>query len=267
MNPHYKSIVLIIIATGLTGCSSFGKGMAEALIEKQQAADTRICEIWGKPFTGIAPFLNNKLGKMKVLMVHGVGIHPPGYSTQFLEKLAKELDLSVMSKHYKNITLTNRQDSSKNLGNLRISRLLSKDRSKELMFYELSWSVITAKEKEVLDYDNSGEYSFRRAEVNNLLKKFSNDTAPDPIIYLGESREDILVSFAQAFCWMAKSNWQNLPDDVVQACSLNDDAVAKNLLVDQYAVVSHSLGSRITIDGMQRIATLMKQRDADFSGA
>jgi len=258
---------LLIIAAQLSGCASLGKGMAEAFLEKQQSTDTRLCEIWGKSFKGLSPFLNNKQGKMKVLMVHGVGDHLPGYSTQFVEKLAKELDLPVMSTQYKNITLTSRLDSSKNLGNLRINRLLSKDRSKELLFYELTWSVITAKQKEVLAYDNSGEYSFRRAEVNNLMKKFSNDTGPDPIIYLGESREDIQVSFGQSFCWMTKSSWDDLPDDVTQACSFNDDSAAANVQVDQYAFISHSLGSRIIIDGMQRIASLLDKRDVDFSEA
>lgn len=258
---------LLIVTAQLSGCASLGKGMAEAFLEKQQLADTRLCEIWGKSFKGLSPFLNNKQGKMKVLMVHGVGDHLPGYSTQFVEKLAKELDLPVMSTQYKNITLTSRLDSSKNLGNLRINRLLSKDRSKELLFYELTWSVITAKQKEVLAYDNSGEYSFRRAEVNNLMKKFSNDTGPDPIIYLGESREDIQVSFGQSFCWMTKSSWDDLPDDVTQACSFNDDSAAANVQVDQYAFISHSLGSRIIIDGMQRIASLLDKRDVDFSEA
>ncbi len=241
--------------------------MVEAFLEKQQSADTRLCEIWGKSFKGISPFLDNKQGKMKVLMVHGVGDHLPGYSTQFLEKLATQLDLPVMSKEYKNITLTTRLDANKNLGNLRVTRLLSKDRNKELLFYELTWSVITAQQKQVLAYDNSGEYSFRRAEVNNLMKKFSNDTGPDPIIYLGESKDEILVSFGQSFCWMTKSNWNDLPDGVMQACSFNDDTAAKNILVDQYAFISHSLGSRIIIDGMQRIATLLDKRDADFTEA
>jgi hypothetical protein len=99
------------------------------------------------------------------------------------------------------------------------------------------------------------------------MKKFSNDTGPDPIIYLGESREDILVSFGQSFCWMTKSNWDELPDDVTQACSFNDDASAANINVDQYAFISHSLGSRIIIDGMQRIASLLNQRDIEFSNA
>ncbi|MGR9013729.1 MAG: hypothetical protein ACU83U_08805 [Gammaproteobacteria bacterium] len=267
MKHIISSFLLIITTAQLSGCASLGRGMAEAFLEKQQSVDTRICKIWGKSFNGLAPFLGNKQGKMKVLMVHGVGDHSPGYSTQFVEKLAKELDLPAMSTQYKNISLTSRLDSSKNLGNLRINRLLNKDESRELIFYELTWSAITAKQKEILAYDNSGEYSFRRAEVNNLMKKFSNDTGPDPIIYLGDSREDILVSFGQSLCWMTKSNWSDLPDDVKQACSFNDDTTAANVNVDQYAFISHSLGSRIIIDGMQRIASFMDTRDADFAEA
>lgn len=265
MKTTLNKLAIILLITWLHGCSSLGEGVAKAFLDKQAEADTRVCEIWGKPFGGITPHLSNNTGKTKILMVHGVGDHLPGYSTQFAEKLAQELNLTATAKQQKNITLTSRQDNDKNLGNLRISRLLSRDRQKELLFYELTWSAITAKQKEVLAYDNSGEYSFRRAEVNDLMKKFSNDTGPDPIIYLGESREDILVSFAQAFCWMTKTNWDGLPEgESKEACSFNDDTAAANIKHDQYAFVSHSLGSRITIDGMQRIATILKDRDADF---
>jgi hypothetical protein len=267
MKLLFKIFFLSLLTISLSACSSMGKGMVEAFFEQQDAVDTRVCEIWGKAFDGLAPFLNNRQGKMKVLMVHGVGDHLSGYSTQFVEKLAAELDLPVMSAQKKSITLTSNHDTSKNLGNLSVVRLLSKDRSKELMFYELTWSAITAEKKEVLAYDNSGEYSFRRAEINNLLKKFSNSTGPDPIIYLGESREDILVSFGQAFCWMIKSDWQHLPEGKSQVCSFNDDGLTNNLVVDQYAFVSHSLGSRITIDGLQRIATRIDRRDVDFKEA
>ena len=267
MNLIFKVLSVVCFFLALSGCSSIGKGIAEAFLEKQEEADTRVCEAWGKPFEGISPFLNNQHGKMKLLMVHGVGNHLPGYATEFIEKLAAGLDLPVISSHYKTITLTDRYNQRKNLGNLRIRRFLSKDQTRELLFYELSWSVITATQKEVLAYDNSGEYSFRRAEVNDLMKKFSNDTGPDPIIYLGESREDILVSFGQAFCWMTKSDWAGLPDNVSEACSFNDGAVANNILNDHYAFVSHSLGSRITIDGMQRIAALINNRNIEFRNA
>lgn len=259
--------LILVCAVALTGCSSLGQGIAEAVMAKQETVDTRICEIRGKPFAGLMPHLDNQHGRMKVLMVHGVGAHLAGYSTQFVEKLARELNLPVRAAQHKDIALTSRRDTRKNLGNLRISRLLSKNRQQELLFYELTWSPITAKQKEILSYDNSGEYAFRRAEANDLMKKFSNDTAPDPIIYLGDSRDDILASFSQAFCWMTKSSWQDLPNGTTPPCSFNDDTAATNILTDNYAVVSHSLGSRITIDGMQRIASIAKDRDADFRAA
>ncbi|QPK64366.1 hypothetical protein IVG45_05210 [Methylomonas sp. LL1] len=254
MRKINSKLLICCIGILLSGCSSFGRGIAEALLEKQETVDTRVCEITGDKFNGLKPQLDVPGRKMKVLMVHGVGNHLPGYSTQFLEKLAKELDLPVTAKAYKNITLASPKDPSKKLGNLRINRYLDKDKVQELLFYELTWSENTSKEKEVLSYDNSGEQSFRRAEVNDLLKKFSNDTGPDPIIYLGEKREDILTAFAQSFCWMINGDWNNLPDDVHQQCSSKNVTPFYN---DSYAFVSHSLGSRITIDGLQRIVSIL----------
>lgn len=242
----------------LSGCASIGKGVVEAFLEKQQQVDTRQCEVRGPGFTGIQSRFKSE-GKIKVLMTHGVGVHYPGYATEFSEKLAKELNLSVMSNRYKNISLTDPMDKSKKLGNLRISRFLDAEKTKELLFYELTWSEITAKQKEVLAYDNSGAYSFRRAEVNNLLKKFSNDTAPDPIIYLGESRGDILTAFTQSFCWMSSGKWTDLPEEGLFSCQLDELTTSKAIANDDYAFVSHSLGSRITIDGFQKIAELIAQ--------
>jgi len=261
MIKKYTLINTILISTLLSGCSSFGKGITEAILEKQETEDTRVCEVWGQEFSGLKPHISQNKGLMKVLMVHGVGEHAPGYSTEFFEKLAKELGLSVTSKKHKDIQLTDRNNPEKPLGNLRIKRYLNKDHSQELMFYELTWSDITAKEKEVLAYDNSGEYSFRRAEINDLMKRFSNDTGPDPIIYLGESREDILLSFGQSFCWMTSGNWDDLPTNTKATCKSPNVSVINN---DHYALVSHSLGSRITIDGMQRIASIFGSDDPQY---
>ncbi|MCK4841477.1 MAG: hypothetical protein KAT04_06290 [Methylococcales bacterium] len=253
-NFNSKVMLICIVSIFISGCTSFGRGITEAIIDKQEALDARVCDIWGEGFDGLNPHLKKQKGKMKVLMVHGVGDHKPGYSTEFFEKLAKALELSVTSRKHKNIRLSDENNPQKTLGNLRINRFLSKDRAKELLFYELTWSDITAKEKEVLAYDSSGEYSFRRTEVNDLMKRFANDTGPDPIIYLGESRADILLSFTQSFCWMAYGNWNDLPTDTKRFCKTPNILSINN---DQYAFVSHSLGSRIVIDGMQSIATML----------
>jgi hypothetical protein len=252
MNKFDIKLLILSIGVLLTGCASIGKGITEAILEKQEQEDTRICEIKGEKFDGIKPQLEVPDRKMKLLMVHGVGNHLPGYSTQFMEKLTKELGLTVTSRNVKNIRLSDAKSEERPLGNLRIHRYLDAGKSQEMLFYELTWSEISAKEKEVLSYDNSGEQSFRRAEVNDLLKKFSNDTGPDPIIYLGEKRDDILSAFAQSFCWMIHGDWNSLPDDVKQTCSTKNVTPFYN---DSYAFISHSLGSRITIDGLQQIAS------------
>ncbi|MGJ0485726.1 MAG: hypothetical protein ACR65R_14535 [Methylomicrobium sp.] len=248
---------LLSVAIYLSGCSSIGKGVAEALLEKTESEDTRMCQIWGSPFPGISASLDKTKGKTKVLMVHGVGDHVPGYTTQFLEKLAKQLNLTARSEIDKNIELDAPLFPGKDIGNLRVTHLLNEETHKELTFYELTWSVITRSEKDLLTYDTSGDYDFRRARINSIMKKFSNDVSPDPIIYLGQSREPILASFAQSFCWMATRDWEDLPDSGRHTCmGLNDSAIG-HIANDDYVIISHSLGSRITIDGMQRIADIL----------
>ena len=165
------SFLIVIL---LSGCASIGKGAAQAVLEKSENEDTRQCQVWGKPFMGIEADLAQKDGETKVLFVHGVGDHIPGYTTEFLEKLAKELNLNARSEGQKNIELNTPLIPGKALGNLRITHLLNEQTRKELTFYELTWSEITRQEKALLDFDTSGEYDFRRAKINGLLKKFSN---------------------------------------------------------------------------------------------
>lgn len=94
----FSSVAITVL---LSGCAGIGKGVAEALLEKTENEDTRQCQVWGKSFTGIEPGLIKKQGKTKVLFVHGVGDHVPGYTTQFLEKLAKQLSLNMRSEGQK----------------------------------------------------------------------------------------------------------------------------------------------------------------------
>ncbi len=249
----FRAVILLSLLV-LGGCASFGKGIAEAVMDNQARNDTRLCEVRGAPFSGIEPYLSNGRGKMKVLMVHGVGHHIPGYSAQLMEKLAQEMGLTVQSRRDKEIHLTDPTDTGKDLGILQVHRLLNEDGDAEMLFYELTWSPITEPDKKVLSYDNSGKYSFRRAEINDMMKRFSNDTGPDPMIYLGNKREDILTSFRQSFCWMVSRDWEDLPRGRRAVCDLLMDETVERLANDRLAVISHSLGSRITIDAMQSIA-------------
>jgi len=265
--PVFKCFLFIGLSLALSGCTSLGKGFGEALLN-QQKEDTRICHVVGKSFPGIAPTLEKEQGTTKVLMVHGVGSHIPGYSTEFLQKLSKELNLTVQNSRFKEFALVHPDNAEKDLGVLRVRRLMDETMKKTMLFYELTWSPITDNEKSILAYDNSGEFSYRRAEINNLLKKFSNDTGPDPMIYLGESHNDILMAFRQSMCWMIGYDWETLPESAAHAClslghghTISAKAVT-NMTIDDYAIVSHSLGSRITMDSMQEIAQNVADEDA-----
>ena len=252
-----RLVSVLSVTMLLSGCTGIGKGIAEAILEKSETEDTRQCQVWGQLFTGLEPGLVKKQGKTKVLFVHGVGDHIPGYTTQFLEKLAKDLNLNARSEGQKNIKLSAPLVPDTELGNLRVTHLLNEETGKDLTFYELTWSDITRKQKELLAFDNSGEYDFRRAKINGLLKKFSNDTGPDPIIYLGQSRDAILAAFGQSVCWMASRDYEDIPSSGTHACTGLNDSNIDHIANDDYVFISHSLGSRITIDGLQRIAHIL----------
>ncbi|MDD1630558.1 MAG: hypothetical protein LUQ48_09195 [Methylococcaceae bacterium] len=246
------------MSIALSGCASIGRGMTEAFMGRFNSEDTRVCRVRGQSFAGIAPGLAKPQGKTKVLMVHGVGDRLPGYSTELMEKLSNQLKLTAKSSSFKDIQLMSFSDPEKKLGNLRVTRLQNENKSKELWFYELTWSEITRDQKSILAFDNSGEFSFRRATVNNMLKTFTNDTAPDPIIYLGESRELILRSFAQAFCWMGKDSWDDIPGNGRHGCDFTN-SLNENFNQDEIVFISHSLGSRIVIDGLTRIVSMLER--------
>ena len=248
----------IFLSIALSGCASIGRGMTEAFMGRFNSEDTRVCQVRGQSFAGIAPGLAKPHGKTKVLMVHGVGDRLPGYSTELMEKLSNQLKLTAKSSSFKDIQLMSFSDPEKKLGNLRVTRLQNENKSKELWFYELTWSEITRDQKSILAFDNSGEFSFRRATVNNMLKTFTNDTAPDPIIYLGESRELILRSFAQAFCWMGKDSWDDIPGNGRHGCDFTN-SLNENFNQDEIVFISHSLGSRIVIDGLTRIVSMLER--------
>lgn len=260
MNSSMKKntlLSLLSIALLLSGCSSIGKGAMEAFLEKSEKEDTRQCQVSGQAFSGIEANLGNKKGTTKVLFVHGVGDHQPGYTTEFLEKLAKHLNLNARSSGQKNIELVAPLLDDKNLGNLRVTHLLNEQNGQKLLFYELTWSEISRAEKQLLAFDTSGDYDFRRARINSLLKKFSNDAGADPVIFSGESREPILAAFGQSFCWMATADWQDLPKSGKQPCLGLDDSAADRIVKDHYVFISHSLGSRIVTDGLDRLIRLL----------
>ncbi len=266
------SVVLLAATWLLAGCASFSEGVTRALLGKSEepAKDTRLCEVSGPAFSGIQPLLEHQagwppLGKagperpiLKVIMVHGVGTHVPGYSARLQANLAQALGLGVIAPEPKEFPIEAVPFPGENLGELSVTRHTNEARDREMLFYELTWSPISQPAKDAYAFDETAVYAQKRASLNNAFKQFVNDVAADPLVYTGTGRERIQAAVGQALCWALSTDWRGLPDKQ-QVCSPDDPAFASRLANDDFVFITHSLGSRITTDALERLARLMKE--------
>src|SRR5262245_25689337 len=261
-----SALALLAAAWLLAGCASVGEGLARGVMAQsgQPAIDTRQCEVSGPAFSGILPLLERQDGYppigqagpdrpvLKVIMVHGVGTHVPGYSARLSANLARALGLTVVAPEAKAFPIEASAFPGETLGTLTVTRHTNPPRDREMLFFELTWSPISQPAKDAIAFDNTAVYAHRRASVNNVFKQFVNDVAPDPLVYTGTGRERIQTTIGQTLCWALSTDWQGLPDEQ-RLCTPDTPGFASRLDVDEFAFITHSLGSRITTDGLTRL--------------
>lgn len=243
-----RNLFFFVVLLVLSSCASFEKEVAKELVATHKAKLDR-CEIEGFSYKGIDENLEkNKV--LKVLMIHGVGTHFPGYSRRIQENLANNIGLDVRSRVPKNITLLDPKDSKTPIGNLQITYWQNRDRSKNMLFYELTWSEITIPDKQIIAFDTREEYSKFRVPFNEMMKKFLDNTLPDPLIYLVDKNNLILDSSNQAVCWMLKTSWNNIPNNKAEVCNLSMYDGIKDFDNENLLFITHSLGSKILMDSL-----------------
>lgn len=258
--------LLVALMPLLNGCSSIARGVTDSILARAaQEPEPGLCEIKGSAFPGLRQSLldtrDRPGAQLKVLMVHGIGEHIPGYSGRFRDNLIHQLDLPQTAALVKEIHLAVPDRVPESMhgeprGLLRISRHQSRDASREMLFYELTWSAIAEAERRAIAFDKAWEQSYKRAAVNRALKTFFNDVFPDPMIYLGVSRPKILSTVGQSLCWMFSGDWDSLPDEGDSLCRAGIQELVHQINEDEYVLVSHSLGSRIVTDGLIATASL-----------
>jgi hypothetical protein len=271
-----RALALIAATSLLAGCAGFGEGVTRALLAQSEGPreDTRMCEVSGPAFTGILPMLERQAGYpplgeagperpiLKVIMVHGVGTHVPGYSGRLSANLAQALGLSVIAPETKDFPIETPAFPGERLGELTVSRHTNPARDREMLFYELTWSPISQPAKEAIAFDNTAVYAHRRASLNNVFKQFVNDVAPDPLVYTGTGHDRIQATIGQTLCWALSTDWQGLPDSQ-QVCVPERPDFASRLDSDEFAFITHSLGSRVTTDGLQRLTRVVAEEGID----
>ena len=259
------------VALIVTGCASFGRGVTQGLLQSRvaRAEDNRACRVEGVPFQGILPLLEQQAGfgsldrddpsrpELKVIYVHGMGTQRPGHGAILLDGLAEALDLSVRSPRTKRVELVARGDPDRELGELNVQRLANPERTRDLLFYEVTWSAINDPAKESLAFDRSNVYRSRRASLNQALREFANNTLPDVLAFAGDMHEPILESVGQALCWAMSRRWSELPRETRETVCRFDAAYGSRVALDDFVIITHSLGSRVAVDALQRAARMI----------
>jgi hypothetical protein len=250
--------------------------VTEAVLESRsgESEDTRMCEAEGVPFEGIEPYLarqdslppigdaDSSRPQVKVVYVHGIGTHNEGHSIDLMQNLTRSLALDVRSPRPKKIGLVDPEAPDEFLGELTLFRFTDQHRKRDLIFYELTWSSITQSSKEAIAFDGSDVYKARRASVNQAMREFINDVAPDPIAFAGNRGEPILSAIGQTLCWAMSTTWSQLPESTTgQACKLDGD-FGSRAAIDDFTFITHSLGSRAIMDSLQR--TVRRADDPDI---
>lgn len=270
MRHRFAFLLVCLTLPLLPGCSSIFEGVTRGLMagrgqDKQTPEDTGVCLIRGAAHEGIASSLDRQAGGVghatKVLIVHGIGRHIPGYSGRLQEMLTDALGLDVMQRDFKAFDIlpppavrASNNLSDQPLGSLRVSRYTDRSGARELLFYELTWSGITDPIKEALVFDMASEHAQHRAALNRIAKEFVNSHIPDSLIYSGVNQRKILASVTQGICWMVAGEWDDLPNGGLQSCDILQGDKARYIRQDDMYIITHSLGSRITIDALQATA-------------
>ena len=130
----------------------------------------------------------------------------------------------------------------------------------KVLFYELTRSVITRKKNSSPRYFR--EYDYRRSSLQRHAKEIQQRCYVRSTYvcrnqrgtYSGGIRAIILLD---AETRLGRSSTRGSAN----ACLGLDDAVADRVINDDHIFISHSLGSRITTDGLQRIAGILPRQE------
>ena len=259
---------LVLLAVVAAGCASFGRGVTEAVLDAQnrETEDARMCEVAGRAFTGIAPMLaaqarhgplsadRPQRPTLKFVYIHGIGNHQPGHGSVLARSLADTLGLTVRAERAKRVVLTPPDGPERPYGEVNIVRMVDVGRTREMLYFEHTWSSIAAAEKESISFDDSVIYRSRRAAVNQRIREFSNGALPDPLAFIGTLGADIRGSVGEVLCWAHSATWDDLPPLTRGRRCSNTELHGSRIGKDDIVLATHSLGSRAAVDALQQAA-------------
>ena len=206
-----------MLVLGLTGCVNFVQRIEEPIAAE---ADVPGFQSW-------IDEARAQGGMVRLLVVHGMGHHGPGYSSTLQNRVFRQCGLVPLGVQLEESF----REGEAPLGNLRVEAFGDQDGTPRVWAYEVTWSpVVDQVKRELLAFDSESRYADRRIWLNGELKRsFINDKFADPILYVGGYRTKIHRPLAVALRRVLRES--QAPRDRLVAMGL-------------------SLGSRILFDTM-----------------
>jgi len=190
-----------------------------------------------RPFEGLAAKVNETSGSggiLRILVVHGMGIHPEGYSFPLITRAISLSHLNL----YGPPERVEIRDKSHFYGALNIQSYASGTR--KMKVYELTWSPTTEYIKRH-QFEIDMQESRSRQLVNDALKQSLVDLSlSDAVLYAGTFREQMRYPIKVAINRMIADGFED---------------------GDQIAMVSFSLGSYMLLDTIAAMAKPEPNRD------
>src|SRR4030095_4491815 len=175
MSPFVSCLTAICL---LTGCTMLSVRQFDNGFDGLNAAASRS---------------NSAGGTLRILFIHGMGHHEPGYSQQVMQGIAARLNLSNTGSSSKIII----RKESHDYGEINITNY-SGSEGEKVRAYELTWSATTDALK-TREFASDATYASDRVLVNRQLKaQLIDDALADPVLYIGRYRNHMQFPIMRA---------------------------------------------------------------------
>ena len=132
-------------------------------------------------------------GTLRILFIHGMGHHSPGYSQPVMQGIAARLNLSNTGSSHRIII----RKESHDYGEINITNY-SGSEGEKVRAYELTWSATTDALK-TKQFASDATYASDRVLVNRQLKaQLIDDALADPVLYIGRYRNHMQFPIMRA---------------------------------------------------------------------
>jgi hypothetical protein len=214
-------------------------------------------------FTGLSGQLESA-GALRILVVHGMSPHKPGYSNGLQQHLADQLGLKRES-DCETINTYVSPYGSRSL----VRRCAYSQSGRDVRIYELTWSDLSQQLiAERIGYDWT-DHGAERVLFDQLLKAGLIDQAfGDAIVYTGKFAPTMQAAVAHAICAVMTDGRASGAGTGV-GCTFAEKLLTPNRQVaaPDIALISHSLGSYMVFETLTTLINEKRATDPTRLGA